>query len=338
MINTQDLPQVAPDYDLRELLEAGCHFGHSASDWHPNMAEWIYMQQDGIHIFDLEKTAQQLQHAYNYFYQLGKSGQSIIFVGTKRQAKEVVEEQAAAAGIHWITSRWMGGLLTNWEQVRLSIKKMLDIETGLAEGKFDMYTKFEQLQLEKDANRLARFFKGLRSLKKIPDALFIIDPRKELNAVKEALLMGVPVIGLVDTNSNPDDIDLVIPANDDGRGSIELIVTQLTQAYQRGVEERTGKKTVAPVKEEKAEEKTEQPAEKSAEKKAEKPAEKPVAKKAEKPAEKAKKPAQSQAAVVAEMSMTRDELNQLATKVGVENPTSLANKQAVVDAINQQQS
>jgi small subunit ribosomal protein S2 len=234
MIDVSKLENVAPDYDLRDLLEAGCHFGHDASKWHPKMAEWIYTQQDGIHIFDLEKTASQLTLAYNYFYHLGKEGKVVIFVGTKRQARETVKEKAQEAKVHWIVSRWLGGLLTNWQQVGKSLRKMLEIEKGLADDKYKMYTKFEQTQLEKEAGRYARFFDGLRELKKIPDAVFVIDPKKEKIVLKEAQMMDVSVVGLVDTDTNPQSVDIVIPANDDGRTSIEFIVTQLIEAYTKG--------------------------------------------------------------------------------------------------------
>ncbi len=239
MIDVSKLENVAPKYDLKDLLEAGCHFGHDASKWHPKMAEWIYTQQDGIHIFDLEKTAAQLTLAYNYFYHLGKEGKEVIFVGTKRQAREIVKEKAQEAGVHWIVSRWLGGLLTNWQQVSKSLRKMIKIEEGLSGDKYSMYTKFEQTQLEKEAGRYARFFDGLRQLKDIPDTIFVIDPKKERIVLQEAKMVGVPVVGLVDTNTNPQSVDIIIPANDDGRTSIEFIVGQLTQAYAKGRATRT---------------------------------------------------------------------------------------------------
>lgn len=245
MIDFSQFPEVAPEYDLADLLEAGCHFGHDVSAWHPNMAEWIYAKQKGIHIFDLEKTARQLRLAYNYIYQLGKENKSIIFVGTKRQAREVVKAQAQEAGAHWITSRWLGGLLTNWKQIRKSLQRMIEIEEGLEGDKFEIYTKYEQTQLEKEAGRLARFFDGLRGLKDIPDAIMVIDPQKESIAVDEAKMVGVPVIGLVDSNTDPQELDLVIPANDDGRSSIDLIITALTAAYAAGKKAGQGSKTPA---------------------------------------------------------------------------------------------
>lgn len=242
MIDVSKLEHVAPDYDLRDLLEAGCHFGHDASHWHPKMDEWIYSKQDGIHIFDLEKTAAQLAIAYNYFYYLGKEGKVIVFVGTKRQARETLKEKAQAAKVNFITSRWLGGLLTNWQQVSRSLRKMIEIETGLAEDKYKMYTKFEQTQLEKEAGRYARFFDGLRDLKKVPDAIFVIDPKKENIAIKEAQVIDIPVVGLVDTNTDPQSIDVVIPANDDGRTSIEFIIDQLIEAYTKGKANKNGEK------------------------------------------------------------------------------------------------
>ncbi|MBU0578677.1 30S ribosomal protein S2 [Patescibacteria group bacterium] len=245
MIDISKLENVAPEYNLRDLLAAGCHFGHEASKWHPNMADWIYSKQDGIHIFDLEKTAAQLTIAYNYFYYLGKEGKSVIFVGTKRQAREIVKEKTQESGVHWIVSRWLGGLLTNWQQVSKSLRKMIEIEEGLKGDKYKMYTKFEQNQLEKEAGRYARFFDGLRELKELPSALFVIDPKKEQIAMTEAEMVGVDVVALVDTNTNPKSVDLIIPANDDGRGSIEFIVDQLIQAYANGRAAKTsGKKTV----------------------------------------------------------------------------------------------
>ncbi len=242
MIDISKLENVAPEYDLRDLLEAGCHFGHDASKWNPKMSEWIYAKQDGIHIFDLEKTAAQLTAAYNYFYHLGKEGKVVVFVGTKRQAREIVKEKAQESGVNWIVSRWLGGLLTNWPQVGKSLKKMIEIEEGLASDKYKMYTKYEQTQLEKEAGRYARFFDGLRSLKEIPDAIFVIDPKKEKIAIKEAKTVDVPVIGLVDTNTNPESVDIVIPANDDGRNSIEFVVGQLIEAYTKGKAAKPGAK------------------------------------------------------------------------------------------------
>lgn len=237
MLDITNLPQKSPDYDLAELLEAGMHFGHQSAKWHPKMKDYIYMEKDGVHIFDLAQTAAALKQAYNAAYALGKSGKSLVIVGTKRQAKESVEEIAAEAKVPYINSRWLGGLLTNWEQVNKSLKKMLKIEQGLKEGAYDNYTKYERLQLEKEGGKLERFFDGIRSLKGKPDALFIIDPNREKNAVKEAENTGVFTIGLVDSNCDPDSVQLVIPSNDDGRRAIEYALKVVVAGYNAGKNE-----------------------------------------------------------------------------------------------------
>lgn len=230
----QNLPNHAPEFDLAEMLEAGVHFGHQSAKWHPRMKEWIYMEKDGVHIFDLAKTAEQLRLAYNAAYELAKQGKSLVIVGTKRQARECIVDIAEANGVMYITARWLGGLLTNWEQVKRSLKRMVTIDEGLKTDKFKNYTKYERGQLEKEKIRLARFFTGIKDLKNSPDALFVIDTGKEKNAIKEANTMGVFVMGLVDTNTNPDAIDLVIPGNDDGRKSIEYIVSAVLAGYAAG--------------------------------------------------------------------------------------------------------
>lgn len=230
----QNLPNHAPEYDLTELLEAGVHFGHQSSKWHPRMKQWIYMEKDGVHIFDLAKTAVQLQQAYNVAYELGKSGKTLVIVGTKRQAREVVQEAAQMYKVPYITSRWLGGLLTNWEQVRKSLKQMIGIEEGLKTDKYAKYTKYERLQLEKQKIRLERFFAGIKDLKNSPDALFIVDSGREKIAVKEATTMGVFTIGVVDTNANPDVVDIAIPANDDGRKSLEYVIKAVLKGYADG--------------------------------------------------------------------------------------------------------
>ena len=229
-----DLPKQAPEYDLRDLLEAGCHFGHQKAKWNPHMAEWIYMEKDGVHIFDLAKTASQLQTAYDFAYDLGSKGKSVIIVGTKRQARDIVIEAAEKAGMFYVVSRWLGGFLTNWSQVKKSIKKMNDIEAGLKTGKYDGYTKYERVQLEKEQNRLERFFVGVKNLKTTPDCIFVIDPKREDIAVKEARNEKVPVVSLIDSNADPDLVDLPIPANDDAVKSIRFIVDQFAAGYLAG--------------------------------------------------------------------------------------------------------
>lgn len=229
-----DLPQKAPEYDLRDLLEAGCHFGHQKAKWNPHMAEWIYMEKDGVHIFDLAKTAGQLQTAYNFAYDLGAKGKTVVMVGTKRQAREIVSTAAKNAGMSYIVSRWLGGFLTNWEQVKKSIRKMNEIETGLKNGKYDGYTKYERVQLEKEQNKLERFFLGVKDIKATPDCVFVVDPKRETIAITEARAEGVPVVALIDSNADPDLVDLPIPANDDAVKSIRFIVEQFAAGYMAG--------------------------------------------------------------------------------------------------------
>jgi small subunit ribosomal protein S2 len=234
MMDFSSLPNKAPDFDLRELLEAGCHFGHQSRKWHPKMAKWIYTEKDGVHIFDLAKTASQLQLAYNFAFDLGQKGKTLILVGTKKQAREVIKSATEGTEIMTITSRWLGGLLTNWEQVYKSLRRMLEIEKGLKEDKFDHYTKRERVLMDKERSRLERFFGGIRELKGRPDALFIIDPGREKVVVSEAEKVGVPMMALIDSNSNPDSIDLPIPANDDAVRSIEYITKAIVAGYQAG--------------------------------------------------------------------------------------------------------
>ena len=240
-----DLPDVAPDYDLAEMLEAGCHFGHQKVKWNPKMAEWIHMEKDGVHIFDLIKTKSQLQRAYNAAYKLGKEGKNLVFVGTKRQARDIVVTAAQACGALYIFSRWLGGLLTNWDQVKLSLKRMQTIESGLAEGKFKNYTKYEQGQLEKELNRLRRFFLGIQTLKQQPDCLFVVDTVRERIAVREANNTNIPVIGICDSNANPDLVDICIPANDDAQQSLQLLISAVAAGYAAGKAAPSDKKPVA---------------------------------------------------------------------------------------------
>jgi small subunit ribosomal protein S2 len=233
-IDLANLPDKAPEYDLAQMLEAGCHFGHQARKWHPKMKPFIYTEKDGVHIFDLAQTAAQLRAAYNALYELGRTGKTVVFIGTKRQARDSVKAAAELSSSPYITSRWLGGLLTNWEQIQKSLQRMNTIEQGLQNDAYKGYTKFERGQLEKELGRLSRFFSGLRNLKKKPDCLVIIDPIREKNAVKEAGVLGIPVIAMVDSNADPRQVEIAIPANDDAVTSIALIAAELGKAYQEG--------------------------------------------------------------------------------------------------------
>ena len=227
------------ELDLKVLLEAGVHFGHQAQRWNPKMNPYIYAAREGVHIFDLVKTGQKLKEAMDFARNLGKQGKTLVFVGTKRQAQEIVKSAAEQSGAMYIMNRWLGGLLTNWEQVSKSIRRMNKINTGLGKGEFDHYTKYEKVQLQKDADRLARFFAGISELNQMPDALFLIDVSEEKVAVKEAKLMGIPMIAIVDTNGNPDGIEYVIPGNDDAVSSITILTGLIAQAYAEGRQARS---------------------------------------------------------------------------------------------------
>lgn len=221
--------------DVKELLEAGSHFGHQAQRWSPKIAPYVYTKRNGVHIFDLFRTVQKLEEAAQFAYELGKNGKILVFVGSKRQAQEIVKEEAIAAGALYITVRWMGGTITNWDQIKKSIDKLLQLKKDREEGALEkIYTKKERVLIDKDINRLERFFGGVSSLKAIPDALFIVDIKKEIGAVKEAATKGVPVIGIVDTNSDPTMVDYPIPANDDAVHSIKIITHTIANAYKEG--------------------------------------------------------------------------------------------------------
>jgi small subunit ribosomal protein S2 len=237
-IDFSKLPDKAPEYDLRDLLEAGCHFGHQRSKWNPKMDKFIHTDKEGVNIFDLAKTAQQLQKAYNYFYLLGKQDKKVIMLGTKRQAREVVEEVAQEAGMMYIVSRWLGGFLTNWDQIKKSIKRMRAMEAKFESGEYENYTKFEQAQLKKELTRLQRFFEGIREIQSPPDVIFIVDAVKEDIAVTEATSADIPIVAILDSNGDPDLIDLPIPANDDSLKSVSFIVEEIGKAYKLGKEEK----------------------------------------------------------------------------------------------------
>jgi small subunit ribosomal protein S2 len=212
---------------LQELFDAGAHLGHQARKWHPKMREWIYTEQDGIHIFDLEKTLVQLEKAKKRLQELQEQGKNLVVVATKKQAAEIINEVAEKAGVMYIVNRWPGGLITNWDQVKKSIKRMREIEEGLGGDKFREYTKYERMLLEKELGRLKRLFGGLRELKSRPEALFVVDAMKEKNAVREAMKEGVEIIAVVDSNTDPTGIALPVPANDDAISSISLLIHEV---------------------------------------------------------------------------------------------------------------
>ena len=234
MLDVTSLPDKAPEFDLQELFGAGMHYGHHKSKWQPRMVQYIHSEKNGVHIIDLEKTAQQLRLAYNLLFQLGAQKKTVIIIGTKRQARELVKQTAEASEMLHITSRWLGGLMTNWSQVKKSLKDMVDTEAKLAEGSLKGRTKYELVKIEKEVARAKRFFDGIRTLSDLPAALIIIDPGKEKIVVAEAGKVGIPVIALVDTNTNPDLVDIPVPGNDDAVKSIECFLQHMSKAYLAG--------------------------------------------------------------------------------------------------------
>lgn len=219
---------------LQALLEAGCHFGHKAERWHPKAAQFIYAEKDGVHIIDLVKTKEGLDKAVAFVREFVANGGELLFVGTKRQAKAIVKDEAVAAGAPYITERWIGGFLTNWDGIHKNIKKINRLTDELATGGWKNRPKHEQFKLGRYLNRLKIFYGGVLTLNTPPKALFIVDVKKEIAAVREAVRTNIPIIAIVDTNANPTGIDYAIPANDDAVGSVGIITKAVANAYASG--------------------------------------------------------------------------------------------------------
>ena len=224
--------------NFEELLEAGCHFGHLKRKWNPAMAPYIFMERNDIHIIDLHKTVVKIDEAAAALKQIAKSGRKVLFVATKKQAKDVVAARAAEVGMPYITERWAGGMLTNFPTIRKAIKKMTTIDKMTTDGTFDNISKREKLQISRQREKLEKNLGSIADLTRLPSALFVVDVMKEHIAVKEAQRLGIPVFGIVDTNSNPNGIDFVIPANDDATKSVDVILAAMVQAMSEGLEER----------------------------------------------------------------------------------------------------
>ena len=227
-----------PRTNFEQLLEAGCHFGHLKRKWNPAMAPYIFMERNGIHIIDLNKTIVKIDEAAAAARQIAKSGRRILFVATKKQAKDIVSAKAAEIGMPYITERWAGGMLTNFPTIRKAIKKMATIDKMATDGTFDNISKREKLQITRQREKLEKNLGSIVDLTRLPSALFVVDVMKENIAVREAQRLGIPVFGIVDTNSDPNGIDFVIPANDDATKSIEVILTAIVEAIKEGIEER----------------------------------------------------------------------------------------------------
>ncbi len=219
---------------MKDLLSAGVHFGHQTSKWNPKMKPYIFGARNGIYIVDLQKTVKMAQRAFEYIRDEVASGKQIIFVGTKTQAKDVVKEEAQRCGAYYITNRWLGGLLTNFKTIRRGIERLEEIEKMSADGVFNLLSKKEVSKLEKERGKLDESFSGIRTMKKLPELMFVVDPSHENIAVSEAKKIGIPLIALVDTNCDPDPIDYIVPGNDDAIKSIKLFATFASEAVAEG--------------------------------------------------------------------------------------------------------
>jgi len=222
---------------MKQLLEAGVHFGHQTRRWNPKMKKFIFQERNGIYIIDLQKTVKKLEEAYDYMRQVGADGGKVLFVGTKKQAQEAIKEEAERAGMYYINQRWLGGTLTNFGTIQKRVARMKKIEAMEEDGTFAVLPKKEVSQLRKEHERLVKFLGGIRDMKSLPDVIFIVDPRKERIAVAEAIKLNIPLVGIVDTNCDPDEIDYVIPANDDAIRAVRLLTSKMADAL---IESRQG--------------------------------------------------------------------------------------------------
>lgn len=227
---------------MKQLLEAGVHFGHQTRRWNPKMGQFIFTERNGIYIIDLQKTVKKVEEAYNFARSIVENGETILFVGTKKQAQDAVKEEAERCGMFYVSQRWLGGTLTNYKTIRTRVDRLRKIEQMEQDGSFDALPKKEVLELQKERKRLEKFLSGIRNMHKLPGAVFIVDPRKERIAVAEAKKLGIPIIGIVDTNCDPDEIDYVIPGNDDAIRAVKLLAGKIADAV---IEARQGADAVA---------------------------------------------------------------------------------------------
>ena len=215
---------------MKQLLEAGVHFGHQTRRWNPKMAEYIFTERNGIYIIDLQKTVKKLDDAYMFVRDLAANGENVLFVGTKKQAAESIREEAERAGAYYVNARWLGGMLTNFKTIRRRIDRLAQLRKMQEDGTFERLPKKEVVKLELEIEKLEKFMGGIKDMNKLPGALFIVDPRKEHIAVAEAHKLGIPIVAIVDTNCDPDDVDYVIPANDDAIRAFKLIAARMADA------------------------------------------------------------------------------------------------------------
>ena len=215
---------------MKQLLEAGVHFGHQTRRWNPKMSRYIFTERNGIYIIDLQKTVKELEHEYNFLNKLVADGGEILFVGTKKQAGESIKEEAMRCNMHYVNARWLGGMMTNFKTIRTRIDRLEQLNKMKEDGTFDLLTKKEVMKLNLEIEKLEKFLGGIKNMNKLPSALFIIDPKKERIAVAEAKKLGIPIVAIVDTNCDPDEIDYVIPGNDDAIRAVKLISSVMADA------------------------------------------------------------------------------------------------------------
>ena len=219
---------------MKQLLEAGVHFGHQTRRWDPRMAEYIFQARNGIHIIDLQKTSKKIDEAYNFIKEQAEEGKDILFVGTKKQAQECVKEAAEACGMYYVDQRWLGGMLTNFDTIQKRIKRLNDLEKMQEDGTFEVFPKKEVIILKKEMEKLEKNLGGIKNMKNLPGVMFIVDPKKERIAILEARKLNIPVVGLIDTNCNPEDVDYAIPGNDDAIRAVKLITSVMANAVIEG--------------------------------------------------------------------------------------------------------
>ncbi len=234
---------------MKQLLEAGVHFGHQTRRWNPKMAQYIFTERNGIYIIDLQKTVRKIDEAYMFIRDVAMEGKSVLFVGTKKQAQESIESEAKRCGMFYVNNRWLGGTLTNFRTIQTRIKKLNDIDKMEKDGQFEVLPKKEVIKLCAEREKLLKNLGGIREMKKLPGALFIVDPRKERIAVQEARILGIPIVAIVDTNCDPDEIDYVIPGNDDAIRAVKLIAGKLADAVLEGKQGEQTEDEAAPVAE-----------------------------------------------------------------------------------------
>ncbi|HHV54092.1 MAG TPA: 30S ribosomal protein S2 [Firmicutes bacterium] len=221
---------------MKQLLEAGVHFGHQTRRWNPKMREYIFTERNGIYIIDLQKTLRKLEEAYLFVRQMASEGKTVLFVGTKKQAQDSIREEATRCGMFYVNNRWLGGMLTNFRTIRGRIQRMKELEQMEQDGSFRLLPKNEVAKLQHEHEKLAKYLGGIRDMVELPDVLYVVDPRKERIAVSEARKLGIPIVGIVDTNCDPDEVDYVIPGNDDAIRAVRLITSKIADAVIEGRE------------------------------------------------------------------------------------------------------